>query len=318
MGNGTLRIHFTAADVARTHVAPAPNPFWEMVFSRLRLTEPDPPVALRPWLARVRADRATIAPGARVLAALTPRGPYFPDFVTPSEGGLDAGLLAIMRTPKRRLTDELGKLAEWWPVPWWTRPLGDGEVPTLTRLTKVLRKYHDTAIAPFADLVRPRIAAELALRPRRGEALLQGMAPLMRWRRPVLEMPYGVERDLHLRGRGLLLVPSFFCRHTPVALADAELPPTLVYPIDPRAHLTAGQPLAALLGTTRATILTAIDTGTTTTDLARRAGTSPASASRHTHVLREAGLVRTTREGTAVRHTLTPLGVALLDGAVGG
>ena len=43
--------------------------------------------------------------------------------------------------------------------------------------------------------------------------------------------------------------------------------------------------------------------------------TSPASVSRHTHVLREAGLVATTRDGTAVRHTLTPLGIALLDGA---
>lgn len=316
MGEGTLRIHFTSADLARTSVAPEPNPLWEMVFSRLRLADPDPPVVLAPWLARVRANRARLAPGVRVLAALTPRGPYFPDFLTPPEGqqGLDAGLRAILSTPKRRLNDELGRLAEWWPVPSWARPIGDGQLSTLTR---VLRTYHDVAIAPYAELARPWLEAEQAHRTQTGDALLRGMAPLMRWCPPVLEVPYGVTRDMHLRGRGLLLVPSFFCRHTPVALADDDLPPTLVYPIDPRhyLHTTVSKPLNALLGATRATVLTAIDTGTTTTELARRAGTSPASVSRHTQVLRDAGLVETTRHGTAVQHTLTPLGIAMLAGA---
>lgn len=318
MGNGTLRIHFTSADLPRTRVAPAPNPFWEMVFSRSRLADENPPVVLRPWLARLRADRATVAPGARLLATLAPHGPYFPDFLTPPEGqdGLEAGLRAMLSMPRRRLTHELGRLAAWSPVPPWTRALGDGEVPALTRLTKILRTYHDVAIAPYADLIRPAIEAEQALRTQTGDALLSGMAPLMRWRPPVLEVPYGVTRDLHLRGRGLLLVPSYFCRHDPVALADPDLPPTLVYPIDPRSHVTPGQPVAALLGTTRAAVLTAIDTGATTTELARRAGTSPASVSRHTQVLREAGLVATIRDGTAVRHTLTPLGTALLEGSL--
>ena len=318
MGAGTLRIHFTAEDLARTQLAPAPNPLWEMVFSRLRLEDPDPPAYLRPWLTQVRADQPRLSAGIQVLAALSPRGPYFPDFLTPPEGGngLDAALWAIMRTPNRRLNHELGKLAVWWPLPSWTHSLGDSR--TLTRLTRALRSYHDIAIAPYASLITPRIEAEQETREaQRGEALLRGMAPLMRWRRPVLEMTYGVNRDMHLRGRGLLLVPSFFCRHTPVALADVELPPTLVYPIDPRSHwhASAGQPLVALLGATRATILTAIDTGTTTTELARRVGTSPASVSRHTQVLREAGLVETSRQGKAVRHTLTALGVALLEGA---
>jgi DNA-binding transcriptional ArsR family regulator len=320
MGAGTLRIHFTSDDLARTRMAPEPDPFWEMVFSRLRLADPDPPVVLRPWLARVRTDRGRLEPGVRVLAALAPRGPYFPDFVTPPEGrhGVDAGLRAILSTPKRRLVHELGKLASWSPVPSWTRPLGDGHVPALTTLARILRSYHSTAIKPYAHLIRPTIEAEHAHRTRGGgsDALLYGMAPLMRWRPPVLEMPYVANRDMHLLGRGLLLVPSFFCRHTPVALADAELPPTLVFPIDARSHwhAIANQALVALLGATRATVLAAIDSGATTTELARRAGTSAASVSRHTHVLREAGLIETERHGTAVLHTLTTLGIALLEG----
>jgi DNA-binding transcriptional ArsR family regulator len=317
MAEGTLRIHFTATDLARTQVAKAPNPLWEMVFSRLRLDDPNPPAFQRSWLAQVRRDRTKLAPGIRVLATLCPRGPYFPDFLTPPEGGdgLDAALWAIMRTPKRRLDDELNRLAAWWPLPRWTRSLGDSRA--LTTLSRILRAYHDIAIAPYQSLTTPRIEAEHANRQSQtGETLLLGMAPLMRWQPPVLEVPYRVSRELHLDGRGLLLVPSFFCRHTPVALADADLPPTLVYPLTPRAQwdTTAGQPLTALLGTTRATILTAIDSGTTTTELARRVGTSLASASRHTQVLREAGLVATTRHGKAVRHTLTPLGIALLEG----
>jgi DNA-binding transcriptional ArsR family regulator len=324
MGNGTLRIHFTSADLARTRVAPTPNPFWEMVFSHYRLVDQNTSVVLRPWLARMRADRARIAPGLRILSTLSPRGPYFPDFLTPPEGrhGLDAGLQAIMSTPRRRLNQELGKLAEWWPVPSWTRSLGDGRLPTLTTLAASIRSYHDVAIAPYTSLIQPRIEAEYAQRARCADpdALLRGMAPLMRWQPPLLEMPYGVTRDMHLNGRGLLLVPSFFCRHTPVALAGDDLPPTLVYPLDTKSHwhMAANQNLVALLGATRATVLAAIEGGTTTGELAKRAGTSPASASRHTQVLREAGLITTCRRGTAVHHTLTHLGEAVLDGCPAG
>ncbi|MGW6836569.1 ArsR/SmtB family transcription factor [Streptomyces sp. NPDC054949] len=51
-----------------------------------------------------------------------------------------------------------------------------------------------------------------------------------------------------------------------------------------------------------------------TGDLARRTGTSPATASHHATVLRAAGLLSTGRDGNGVRHTLTPLGRALLAG----
>jgi len=58
-----------------------------------------------------------------------------------------------------------------------------------------------------------------------------GLTPLFRWRWPVLEAPYPLDKDVHLAGRGLLLVPSYFCRRMPVTFADPGLPPVLVYPI---------------------------------------------------------------------------------------
>ena len=47
-------------------------------------------------------------------------------------------------------------------------------------------------------------------------------------------------------------------------------------------------------------------------DLAAAVGISPASASEHTKVLREAYLIETRREGRSVRHSLTLLGRTIL------
>ncbi|MFD8323560.1 ArsR/SmtB family transcription factor [Kitasatospora purpeofusca] len=67
-------------------------------------------------------------------------------------------------------------------------------------------------------------------------------------------------------------------------------------------------PLVALLGTTRARTLRAAADPAGTAELARRTGTSPATASHHATVLRAAGLLITERT-----HILTPLGQALLE-----
>jgi DNA-binding transcriptional ArsR family regulator len=126
-------------------------------------------------------------------------------------------------------------------------------------------------------------------------------------------------QDQVLAGRGLLLVPGFFCWRTPVTLVDPELPPVLVYPIDRDCRVVdrgkgGDRSLIALLGRTRTAVLTAVGGGGTTTELSRRSGTSLASASEHATVLREAGLSNTRRDGGSVEHTLTPLGEAVLSG----
>ncbi|MGW4795503.1 helix-turn-helix domain-containing protein [Nonomuraea sp. NPDC004297] len=320
-----LRIHFTADDLRLTRLAQAPDPFWEIVFSRHRLADPAPPAALRPWLEAMRGQGERLRRHERVVAALVPFGPYFPDFLTPAEGvhGFDAGLRAILSTPRARLRAEMRTLARSSPLPsGWGRRLAEGETATLMNLAATLRAYHSIAIAPYLDVISAAVAAESARRLRDlaeggPDGLLRGLAPLMRWRPPVLEVDYDVDRDMHLDGRGLLLIPSYFCRRVPVGLADPGLPPTLVYPIDPDAHFrrpaNCTTSLVALLGATRATVLAAIDGGATTTQLAARAATSAASVSRHTRVLRDAGLIETHRHGTAVLHVLTSLGRTLLS-----
>ncbi|GAB3963017.1 ArsR/SmtB family transcription factor [Plantactinospora veratri] len=142
---------------------------------------------------------------------------------------------------------------------------------------------------------------------------------------------YPADRELHLDGRGLLLVPSFFCARIPVTLLDPELPPVLVYPVDRLGGLmpapgegagpvpaTGGEAgraaLAALIGKTRARVLEVVGDGCSTGEVARRLNISAAAASQHTTVLRNAGLLVSHRDRNTVLHSLTPLGRAILTG----
>lgn len=327
-GHVVLRIHFTTEDLARTSLATAADPLWETLLSVFRLQERDQPLEFRAWsrTVRTRLTRVNVAtPAARLLPVLTPFGPYIPDFLTPAEArhGLDAGLEAVLSTPKRRLRHELGRLAACSPVPDWVRPLADGDVAFLTRLTDELRECHETAVAPHHEVAVRCLEADRARRTRdflEGglEGLFNGLRPLVRWSPPVLEVDYAVDKDLYLAGRGLRIVPAFFSVRTPDSLADPDLSPVLVYPVDQVSRWTqisaagADRSLTALMGATRAAVLASVEDGATTSQLARRLAASLPSISRHTSVLREAGLITTRRRGNAVLHALTPLGSALL------
>lgn len=304
-------------------IAARPDPLWETVLSLHVLRHRDRRFA--PW-------RQALGPRPRdalgmLLPLVPPRG-YFPDFLTPPQAsaGMTAGIDALCATPDHRIGRDLAILTARAPVPRWVHRLAGGDTGLLGRLGECLRAYHDAAIALYAARMRPLIDGDRALR---GRDLMDGgvhlmldrFRPLLRWRPPVLEASYPVDQDLHLDGRGLLLVPSLFCRHRPITLADPALPPVLVYPVaadtSGRAR-PAGDPagrnaaLATLLGRTRAAALVAISTPCSTGELADRVGVSPSSASEHAQALRDGGLIVTYRRGGGVRHTLTPIGSDLL------
>ncbi|HEX7303281.1 helix-turn-helix domain-containing protein [Lentzea sp.] len=323
----SLRIHFTMRDIGRTRLADASDPLWEVVHSGFRLNFPDRDPAFGEWKrSLLGSGSAEVRAGAALLAVLAPQGPYFPDFLNPPEAsrGLEEGLEAILSTPRGRLRAELSRLAENSPVPSRFQALAEGEPAVLRGVTAVLRAFHSAVVSPHDGAIRSAVAADRARRSRvlaeQGVEGLLATLPAARWEAPVLEVEYGVDRDLHLEGRGLLLVPSFFCQRLPLSLADPAMPPALIYPIDTALRwegLAADRPggLEALMGPTRAAVLVAVGerAGATTTQLAQRLSASPASASRHTAVLRAAGLITTHRDGPAMLHTLTPLGTALLE-----
>jgi predicted transcriptional regulator len=140
----------------------------------------------------------------------------------------------------------------------------------------------------------------------------------------VLEVLMPADYDLSLNGRGIALVPSVFVGQIPSLHTNPNDPgsaPWLVVPpADGRMqqrHLwenpqPRGAALAALVGRNRAAVLRTIADGCSTTELAGRVGISLAAASQHASVLRDAGLITTHRQGSAVLHVLTPLGAELL------
>lgn len=133
-----------------------------------------------------------------------------------------------------------------------------------------------------------------------------------------MRVPDHRDQELSLNGRGLLLIPSFFCVSNPLTLLDPALPPVLIYPVPRHPDLLLehrpAAALGALIGTTRAAVLDAIGArGPTTTELARQVNISTASASEHTTVLRQAGLITSHRQQNRMLHHLTALGHALLN-----
>ncbi|MGX7826619.1 winged helix-turn-helix domain-containing protein [Actinokineospora sp. 24-640] len=155
------------------------------------------------------------------------------------------------------------------------------------------------------------------------ESVLTNLHPAVRWTAPVLEIDHPVDRTVHLAGRGLTLAPAFFWCGTPVSLGESVDPPTLVYPVVRDSTWTAVaearaphcDSLIALLGRTRAKVLWAIAERphVNTTELARSLGISPAGASQHATILRDAGLVTTFRHNGSALHRISERGAVLLD-----
>ncbi|QWF85960.1 ArsR/SmtB family transcription factor [Amycolatopsis sp. CA-230715] len=163
------------------------------------------------------------------------------------------------------------------------------------------------------------------------EAVLGALHPRVRWNAPALELPDEPDGEIRLDGKGLLLCPSAFLSGTGPVVLRAEKEsgmPVIAFPaqVDLAALTDPGgesepneQVLGALVGATRAAALFALTESCTTGALSQRLGISLAGASKHATVLRKAGLVTTTRNRNTALHTLTSLGVALMqNGAVAG
>ncbi|MFB6816803.1 DUF5937 family protein [Streptomyces sp. NPDC056347] len=330
-----LRIHFTSRDLENVRIARRPDPLWEIVCSICCLQHREGTLAFSEWR---RSAGALLRRGgaareaASILRSLIPRAAYFPDFLTPpvEEDSEDLGIYElgpgverVLATPKRQLRHELSLLSEGGGLPWAGTELARGDTAHLARLGSQLHTYHQEFIAPSWGRVGAAIAADTALRTRAlahggTRALMGSLRPMAVWEPPVLTARYPVERDLYLGGRGLLLVPSYFCWRDPITLVDEGMLPVLIYPIDRTAaqSTTSIASLARMLGPARAALLyeAAVRPSASTSELAEATGFSLPNVSQQLTVLREGGLVTSRRDGKRVRHAATPLGRRLLQG----
>jgi DNA-binding transcriptional ArsR family regulator len=333
-----LRIHFSAEDLARTRVAATWGPWAETVLCFGELRHPNPSAPFRPWRHATRG--AIDARPVELARYLRPLPGTVVDLLTlvGEVDSFDTGAEMLAARSDVDLRTELGPFRPS-PLPPWLAGLEQAEPQARQLLTLVLRRTHQRLIAPHWPSILSHLIGEQArmgrlLTDHGLEHLLDHLHPGIRWRPPTLEIIAGApwasqpgkmictEIDVHLRGRGLVVVPSVFCGRVPIPLfpldGDAALllvpaPPELA---DAAAMWNGGSatsdPLAAVLGRTRAAVLRSLDGAMTTTELAQRLHISTGGASQHASALRAAGLVTSRRDRNRMVHTATDVGAELL------
>ncbi len=182
-------------------------------------------------------------------------------------------------------------------------------------------------VAPHWARIRQSFQADVAWRTRllaaHGiKACLASTHPAADWSGTVLEVDRPPDYEVRLGGRGLVLMPSPFWTGRPLVAQGPDGPDgahLLVYPALTPLPLAGPGPapgeqgaLDALLGRTRAAVLRQLVRRRTTSELARDLDISLPSVSEHTRTLRAAGLIATERDGKAVLHSVTGLGMDLL------
>jgi DNA-binding transcriptional ArsR family regulator len=325
-----LRIHLTAEDLARTSISATMGPLAETVMAMILVRCPrQDPAALRQWR---RIAKGRMTPAMKPLAMLIPPGEIGVDLATLTGQArtIDEGIKAVLALPGDRLLREIEDADRQSTLPRAAWAITETGSAARKQLADAIGATHRALVEPYWTPIRAHLDAE---RGYQGQILMDGgverllstlLPRILRWRQPVLEVLTCHDGDIHLDGRGLTLVPSAFVGDIPLLLRDPGDPTSsarLMFGAirDPAVaarlwagELTTSSALAALVGRTRALALSAIGSGCSTTELARRSAVSLAAASQHAAVLRDAGLITTHRQGSAVLHVLTPLGTALL------
>jgi DNA-binding transcriptional ArsR family regulator len=317
-----LELEFTARDVAHTRFAF--SPLWEVVAAVRVLKGGGHPVH-QPW-----ADQAGARLGRldwRLLGDLVPVPTRrIPGFVAPPPAtplpDLDTELAVLRATPHEEVRRELDMIAEVRTV--HTAVLHDDPGAGLARLCEVVAQFWSLALEPFWPRIRTLLEGDVLHRARRlasggAAALFADLDPNVTWADERLRVAHPHVSDRRgLSGRGLLLVPSVFVWPRVFSITSPGWQPTLRYPPRGIATLwerrTAAAPaaLAAVLGGTRATLLSELDSPASTTDLARRTGLAIGGVSQHLTALRAAGLVAGHRTGRYVLYARTEVGESLI------
>jgi DNA-binding transcriptional ArsR family regulator len=320
MGGRVIEWTFTPEDVAGIRFAF--SPLWEAVMSLIVLRAPASHALHLPWVRATRPMAADL--DLSELFALVPvRGPTA-DFLAPPPASplpeFAAELEVVRRTPPERVVAELPQ------VPGLPEPVADRiqEDPgaAVGRLADALQAYWDAALAQHWPRIQALLEADVLWRSRHlalggTRALFDDLHETITWHGGRLSAADPFEYSGSLSGEGLLLVPSVM-PWPDVRKMVEPYQPMLAYPARGIATLwETGTPpapgaLAALVGKTRAALLTALAQPASTTTLAQRLSITPGAVSQHLSVLYGCGLVARSRVSRSVLYRRTRSGDMLL------
>lgn len=302
------------------------SPLAEVAASLQLLAEPQPAHLHGPWLRQV--GNRLVDVDLDLLLGLVPAGEWWPGVLYPRaiapEASLENQLEALADLDPDAMTAEI--VAAW----------GDGGLPpgavTLVNagerapelLADAVRRYWQAAIAPhwlrMVGILEDDISYHAARAVRGGLFdLLDDLHPEVKLADDLLSINKPHHPDSRHRARALTLVPSVFvwpgltvCQPDPdeFELTYAARGVGRVW----EDFDTAGPAdhLGALLGRTRATILSLVQVPMSTTQVARALGQSPGSVNQHLAVLRSSGLVTSWRSGRSVLYRQTALGTSVI------
>ncbi|MCB5163422.1 winged helix-turn-helix domain-containing protein [Streptomyces bambusae] len=312
-------MHFSAEDLLNVTFIAEPFPLIELAVALVAWQRSDEQAVFGRWRRRLAGELP--GPVRPLLDLLRPDGDN-PQFVEPFVPDLDGALEAVRASAGRLTLPQLRRTAGRAPgSDSWLRGLWRADPTAWDQLDAALRAGYEAVIAPHWQQIRQCFQADVAWRSRllAGHGIKAALAsthPLARWSGTTLEVDLPPRYEVRLGGRGLMLMPSPFWTGRPLLADHPGGSYVLCYPAMTPFPLAGPAPadgaLDALLGRTRAAVLQCLVRGRTTTELARDLDISLPSASEHTRTLRAAGLITTEREGKAVLHSATGLGVDLL------
>jgi len=315
-----LRIVFTPDDLASTRFLPEPAPMLELKFAAVGLRQ-----GIRAaWGERWRSQAlATIPMSAQ--PAVRHLGGHFSWAVSPTfahSADLDEGMETFLGFGAERLREEMALYfsAPNSGVPLLPRYALEGDRDAGRALVHGTKTAFAAAVQPYWADIRANHHSELAQHGRllacRGiGAALTTVIPGASWSGDCLLIDSPQDRTVRLDGRGLLITPTPFWTGPPLVGELPDQPVLVAYPAPAVLSIRVGaesDPLAAILGATRAAVLRLLSTEHTTGDIARQLGISAASASAHSTALRAARLISSRRDGKAMIHRATVLGLDLI------
>ncbi|GAA1605943.1 DUF5937 family protein [Kribbella sancticallisti] len=322
-------LRFTQADALRCRFGT--SPLWETMSAVRVLHGHHHRPLYSPWIA-TKAERAADL-DLRLLRAVQPRAGFTPDFLTPppraSRARFATEIARVRGTPLDRVRAELIRSRDELNNPGAAEINGMLADPAgaRERLADEIEAAWAALIEPDWSMISRVLDDDIA---HRGEQLTSGglaelfddLHPTLTWEDDRLVASRSRGEDRELTGEGLLLVPGVFAWPFLVMVVDPSYQPTLVYPARGAARLWSDappppDPLARLLGRTRATLLVALDPPATTSALAAQYGLALATVAEHLAALHGAGLVTRRRTGHQVHYRRPEVGQAVVDASIG-